>query len=55
MEKEPYGTMNSALLFYLKLLKDLTAVLFEFNPYDLCVANIVIVGKKMKIYWHVND
>ena len=28
--------------------------LFIINPYDTCVANIIVNGKQMKITWHVD-
>lgn len=38
MKKAMYGLLRSALLFYLKLVKDLTDFGFTINPYDPCVA-----------------
>ena len=53
--KAIYGCLQSALLFYLKLKKDLESVGFELNPYNPCIANKVIKGKQITIYWHVDD
>src|SRR5210317_1489638 len=50
-----YGTLKAALLFYKKLLKDLIEFGFEINPYDVCVANIMINGKQMTTLFHVDD
>lgn len=36
--KALYGLLESAMLFYKKLSKDLIDFGFEFNPYDPCVA-----------------
>jgi hypothetical protein len=47
--------MKSALLFYLKLVADLTSIGYTINPYDPCVANKDINGKQMTICWHVDD
>ena len=47
--------MKSAILFYRKLVVDLTYLGFEINPYDPCVANKIINGKQMTIVWHVDD
>jgi hypothetical protein len=55
LEKAVYGMMKSALLFYRKLVADLTSIGFEINPYDPCVANKLIDGKQMTICWHVDD
>ena len=34
-----YGMLESALLWYKKLRKDLEHIGFIFNPYDACIAN----------------
>ncbi len=47
--------MKSALLFYRKLVADLTSIGFDINPYDPCVANKMIDDKQMTICWHVDD
>jgi hypothetical protein len=39
LEKAVYGMMKSALLFYRKLVADLTSLGYTINPYDPCVAN----------------
>ena len=55
LSKTMYGLLRSALLFYKKLLKDLTnyKTPFVINPYDPCVANTMINGKQMTVTWHV--
>jgi hypothetical protein len=55
LEKALYGMMKSALLFYRKLVADLTSIDFAINPYDPCVANKTIDGHNMTICWHVDD
>jgi hypothetical protein len=55
LEKAVYGMMERALLFYRKLVADLTSLGFTLNPYDPCVANKIINGKQMTICWHVDD
>jgi hypothetical protein len=55
LEKAVYGMMKSALLFYHKLVADLTSLGFKLNPYDPCVANKIINGKQITICWHVHD
>jgi hypothetical protein len=47
--------MKSALLFYCKLVADLTSVGFSINPYDPCVANKTVNGSQTTICWHVDD
>ena len=48
LSKALYGLLRSALLFYKKLVKDLenSKTPFVINPYDPCVANAMINGKK---------
>eukprot|EP00956_Cyclotella_meneghiniana_P028301 scaffold65295_cov71-Cyclotella_meneghiniana.AAC.14 len=55
MLKAMYGLLRSALLFYLKLVKDLTDFGFTMNPYDPCVANKMVNGKQLTVAWHVDD
>ena len=47
--------LQSSLLFYRKLRKDLEAEGFKVNPYDPCVANNIINGEQMTVTWHVDD
>jgi hypothetical protein len=54
LQKALYGFLRSALLFYLKLLKDLEVNGFKLNPYDPCVANKMVNGKQCTITWHVD-
>ena len=53
--KAIYGCLQSALLFYLKLKKDLESIGFVLSLYEPCVANKVIGGIKITICWHVDD
>lgn len=55
MLKAMYGLLRSALLFYLKLVKDLMDFNFTMNPYDPCVANKMVNGKQLTVAWHVHD
>ena len=50
-----YGMLVSAMLFYKKLVADLTAYGFELNPYDPCVANKLVNGNQITVSWHVDD
>lgn len=47
--------LQSSLLFYKKLVKDLTEIGFVINPYNPCVANKVINRKQLTITWHVDN
>ena len=53
--KAIYGMLQSALLFYKKLKKDLEEIGFEFNPYDPCVANMMVRGEQLTVTFHVDD
>jgi hypothetical protein len=50
-----YGTMVASLLYYRKFVTSLTDVGFIINPYDPCVANKIIEGKQMTIFFHVDN
>ena len=47
--------LKSALWFYQKLKVDLESYSFIVNPYDLCIANVMINGKQMTVTWHVDN
>ena len=53
--KALYGMLQSALLFYRKLCRDLENVGFVVNPYDPCVANKMVEGSQLTVVWHVDD
>ena len=40
-----YGMLVSSILYYKKFRKDIEAIGFEVNPYDICVANRTVNGK----------
>jgi hypothetical protein len=50
-----YVTMVASLLYYRKFVKSLMDIGFIINPYDPCVANKIIEGNQMTIYFHVDD
>ena len=47
--KAIYGTLNAALLFWIKLKDELTAWVFEANPYDWFLMNKMVNGKQGNI------
>ena len=53
--KAIYGCLRLALLFYLKLRKDLESSGFEVNPYNLCVANKIVKGTQFTICLHIDN
>ena len=42
-------------MFYKRLRIDLENMGFEINPYGPCVANKMVNGHQMTIFWHVDD
>ena len=50
-----YDIMKAALLFYLKLVKNLKSIGFVLNPYDPCVAKKIVDGAHLTVVWHVDD
>ena len=53
--KALYGLLQSALVFYKKMRKDLEAYGFVINPYDPFVENDMVDGHQMTVTWHVDD
>ena len=47
--------LQASLMFYKKLQKDLKEIGFKVNPYNPCVANRIIGGKRHTITWHVDN
>jgi hypothetical protein len=55
MLKALYGMIIASILYYKKFRKDIEAIGFEVNPYDICVANRLVGGKQHTVTWHVDD
>jgi hypothetical protein len=55
LEKALQGVVNSALLFYCKLVVDLCSIGFILNPYNPCIANKMVNGQQMTIWWLVDN
>ena len=53
LKKSLYGCLRSAFLFHERLVADMRGKGFELNPYDPCVANKMIVGKQMIVFWNL--
>ena len=49
LKKDMYGTLQAALIFYQKLLKDIESQGFDLNLYDMCVVKNMVNGKQMTI------
>ena len=48
-------TLEASKLFWKKLSASLHGMGFFPNPYNWCVMNKIINGKKLMILWHVDD
>ena len=53
--KALYRMMESSLLFYKKLVKDIQEQGFKVNPYDPCMVNKMVNRKQLILTWHVDD
>lgn len=42
-------------MFYERLTKDSKDNGFKINPYDPCVANMMVDGEQLTVLWHVDD
>ena len=52
---ELYSLLKIALLFDLKLLKYMYAYGLKVNPYDPCVANMMVDEHQMTVTYHTDD
>jgi hypothetical protein len=50
-----YGMLIAALMWFQKFKTDLMEIGYKFNPYDPCVANKKIEGKRHTVRFHVDD
>jgi Reverse transcriptase (RNA-dependent DNA polymerase) len=55
VKKAIYGMLESALLFYKKLSRDLIRCSFEVNPYVPCIANKSFNQAQLTVSRHVDD
>ena len=55
MPKAIYRLLESALFFYKQLRKKIEEIGFQVNPYDPCVANMMVNDEQLTITWHVDD
>ena len=53
--KAIYGTLNTALLSYKKLIGHLIGWNFAANLYDPCVRNKMVEGTQMTVGFHLDD
>ena len=49
LSKALYGMLKAALLFYKRLRFDLEEMGFVINPYDPCVANMMVNGAQITV------
>ena len=50
-----YGCLRLALLLYACLVSYMKGKGFEINSYYPCMENTMISGKKMTVFWNVDD
>ena len=55
LSKALYGMLRAALLFYKRLRSTLEDMRFEVNPYNPCVANMMVGVGQITVYWHEDD
>ena len=55
LSKDLYGLLKAALLFYKRLRFDLEEMSFVVNPYDPCVAKMMVNGAQITVCWHVDN
>ena len=55
LNKALYGCVKSAMLWYDLFANTLKTMGFKINPYDNCVANMMVNGKQLTIVWYVDD
>ena len=55
LSKDLYVMLKAALLFYKRLRFDLEETGFVVNPYDPCVANMMVNGSQITVCCHVED
>ena len=55
LSKALYEMLKAALLFYKRLRFDLEEMFFVINPYDPCVANMMVNVAQITVCWHVEN
>ena len=55
LHKALYGTLLAAIIWYKTFKGCLEGLGFKLNPYDPCVANLMVDGKQLTIVWFVDD
>ena len=50
-----YLRLYPTLLYYKKFVKSLKSQALKLNPYEECVANKIVKGKQITVYFHVDD
>ena len=55
LSKALYGMLKAALLFYKRLRFDLEEKGFVINPFDPCVANMMVNGTQITVCWNFDD
>ena len=55
MLKALYGMLVYSFFNCKTLRKNIEAILFEMNQYDICVANLMNYGKQQTVDWYIDD
>ena len=55
ISKALYVMLKAALMFCKRLIFDLEDMGFVVNPYDPCVANMMVNGAQITVCWHVDN
>ena len=55
IQKALYGLLQSVIMFYRKLVKDLEAYGLQIRPYGPCMVNRMINNKQMILVWNVEN
>ena len=55
LSKALYVMLKAVLIFYKRLRFDLKEMGFVINPYDPCVANMMVNEAQITVCWHVDD
>ena len=55
MLKALHGMLMASILYHKKFRKDIEAIGYVVNPYDICVANKIIDGKQHTLTWHADN
>ena len=50
-----YGIIKAELLFHKNCVGNIITIGFNLNPYESCVSNKIINGRRMTVIWNIGD